>query len=163
MFNKIGILLISTSAIFGISLFTHSNSAFAWFTICNKSGSEANVAFAYLDIPDSREYCDALTGCEPLHPNQTVWNSQGWWNLSSGECAQVYPHELRKRNSIYYVYGEGTDGSGEWSGEQAFCTLSTEFTLALADKKCNGEGRELKQFTKVNTGNSRNFTYDLTD
>jgi uncharacterized membrane protein len=163
MFNKIGVLLISTSAIFGASLFSSSDSALAWFQICNKSGSKANVAFAYLDIPDSREYCDALTGCEPLHPNQTVWNSEGWWNLSSGECAQVYPHELTKRNSIYYVYGETTDNTRKWSGEQPFCTLRTKFTLALADKKCNGQGREWKRFIKIDTGNSRNLTYSLTD
>jgi len=163
MLDKIGALLISTSTLFVISLFSSPDSALAWFQICNKSGSEVSVAFAYLDIPDSREYCDALIGCEPLHPNQKVWNSEGWWNLSSGECAQVYPHELRKRNSIYYVYGEATDGSVEYSGEQAFCTLRTEFTLALANQKCNGDGREWKRFIKVGTGNSRNFTFTLRD
>jgi hypothetical protein len=47
MFNKIGVLLISTSPIFEVSLFSYSNSALAWFQICNKSGSKANVAFAY--------------------------------------------------------------------------------------------------------------------
>lgn len=162
MLDKIRALLISTSAIFGISLFSSSDSALAWFTICNKSGSRADVAFAYLDIPDSREYCGFL-GCEPLHPNQKVWNSKGWWKLGSGECAQVYPHELTKRNSFYYVYAEAVDGSLIWRGSNYFCTMRTVFTLALADKKCSGTGRKWQPFIEVDTGYNRNFTYNLTD
>lgn len=165
MLKKLGALIISTSAIFSISLFSSSNAALAWFTICNKSGSTADVAFAYLDIPDPRQRddCRFLTGCEPLPPNQRVWNSEGWWNLSSGQCVQVYPHELTQRNSFYYIYANAVDGSGAWTGKNYFCTLNTAFTLALADRKCSGAGRKWKPFIEVNTGNNRNFTYNLTD
>jgi uncharacterized membrane protein len=163
MLYKIGTLFISTSAIFAISLFSSSKSALAWFEVCNKSGTPAQVAFAYADVPDSREYCDPINGCEPLPPNKSVWNSHGWWNLSSGQCAQVYPHELTKRNSVYYVHAEAQNGSVSWPGTQPFCTLTTEFTLALADRKCNGEGRTLKNFKEINTRDSRNYTYTLSD
>ncbi|HEY9706446.1 MAG TPA: DUF1036 domain-containing protein, partial [Allocoleopsis sp.] len=60
--------------------------AHAWFKVCNKSSQPVALAFAYLDIPDTREYCDFLGQCQPLRRNQKLWNTTGWWNLKSGEC-----------------------------------------------------------------------------
>ena len=137
------------------------SAAHAWFTICNKSSSSLSVAFAYMDAPDIRSYCNNVIGsCPPLPPSGRVWNSEGWWSLDSDDCAQVYPHELTKRNSVYYVHAQSSDGS-TWGGGNSFCTLSSVFTLAFANSRC--DYGEWKIFKEVRTGNARNYTYNLTD
>ena len=154
------LLTLGSLAVIG-SDFLFPSAAHAWFQICNKSSSSASVAFAYMDAPDIRSYCDNIIGsCPPLPPSGRVWNSEGWWSLDSGDCAQVYPHELTKRNSVYYVHAQSSDGS-TWGGENSFCTLSSVFTLAFANSRC--DYGEWKIFKEVRTGNARNYTYNLTD
>lgn len=159
------LLTLGSLAVIG-SDFLFPSAAHAWFTICNKSSTSVVVAFAYMDAPDIRSYCDTLSrtigNCPPLPPSGRVWNSEGWWNLDSGDCAQVYPHELTKRNSYYYVYAESNDGGSRvWGGQHSFCTISDAFTLALADSRC--EYGDRKRFKEVYTGDARNYTYNLTD
>jgi uncharacterized membrane protein len=142
----------------GITLCSDS-SALAWFNICNRSSSDVRAAFAYNDMPDTRTYC-GFTGCQPI-PGK-MWISSGWYYLRSGECKQVYPHELRKRNTYYYVYAEASDGSGEWTGNHPFCVLPDRenFSLGRANQVCNGERRN---FIERYTGNSKNATFTFVD
>ena len=149
--------IIIGSTFWGLNLL-YPSTARAWFDVCNKSGDKASVAFAYLEI-DAAE--SDIFGNTPPRRSRG-WTTEGWWNLTSGECARVYPHELNKRNGIYYVYAEAEDG-GEWSGKNRFCTINKPFTLARADKQCEGIGRVWKNFIEVNTGNARNYTYNLGD
>lgn len=138
----------------------------AWFQICNKSSQSVAVAFAYLDVPDSRNYCDAFGNCRPLSGGEKLWNSKGWWRLNSGECVGVYPHELKKRNSYYYVYARTLDGSSYWKGKNYFCVVDNiyqQFGLAYADSRCEGQNTRKLAFQQVYTGNAKNYTYSLTD
>ena len=149
-------IALSSVAVF-TSIVSSSDPAHAWFQVCNRSTESAVVAFAYLEIngrnPD-------IFGVAPPELSRG-WNSEGWWSLKPGKCVQTYPHELRARNSIYYVYAQGNRG-GEWSGSNTFCTIPGEFTLGNANKVC-GNGGEWKKFKEVSTGDARNFTYKLQD
>ncbi|MBE9092897.1 DUF1036 domain-containing protein [Tychonema sp. LEGE 07203] len=156
IFGSSTTLLISSSTFLALT-FSFPSAAHAWFTVCNKSTQKVSVAFAYLDINARKP--DIFGNAPPQRSRG--WTSEGWWSLSSGECAQVYPHELRVRNSVYYVYAKGEDG-GLWGGDHNFCTIREAFTIGLADQRCGGRG-EFKGFVEVNTGNARNFTYNLTE
>lgn len=155
---SLGISTILGSCTFLISTFSVTSPAHAWFNVCNKSASKANVAFAYLEIGARRP--DIFGNPGPPQMSQG-WTSEGWWSLGSGECAQVYPHSLRERNRIYFVYGESDDGSS-WSGSQPFCTISSRFALGRADRVC-GDSGTWKRFIRVDVGGVKNFTYSLTD
>ncbi len=162
--NKV-LMSILTAASVGVvvNLFS-GQSALAWFQVCNNSSSNVKVAFGYLETPDTRNYCDVFGSCYPIRGK--TWMTQGWTYLSNGQCQQVYPHELRKRNSYYYVYAESTDGMYSWTGNSTFCVAPTKerFTLASADQRCNEEkGAEWQNFKEVYTSNSRNFTFRVTD
>lgn len=149
-------VVLSSSTLF-VSTLAFPSPANAWFDVCNKSGEEVTVAFAYLDINGSTP--DIFGNREPMRPNG--WNSEGWWTLNSGKCARVYPHQLNERNSYFYVHAHSSDG-GTWGGNHNFCTISNEFTLGYADKVCGLNGT-WKSFSEVDTGNAKNYTYSLTD
>jgi uncharacterized membrane protein len=151
-------MLFGLSA-FLIALISDSKPAHAWFDVCNRSTQQVSVAFAYMDkqpsVPD-------IFGSRTPTPNGS-WNSQGWWSLTSGECARVYPHQLNHRNTIYYVYAKSQDGTTVWSGKQTFCVVpSSGFHLSAADHRCGGKG-EWRGFIEVSTGNSKNYTVPLTE
>lgn len=143
---------------FSVLIMGTARPAHAWFEVCNQSTQQADVAFAYLDISDSRPI--DIFGTRPPAA-QRGWISEGWWTLKSGQCARVYPHELRVRNSYYYVYAKGKNG-GIWSGKKSFCVTGSAFTLGAANQRCGGNGY-WKNFNEVFTGNSRNYTYRLTE
>lgn len=155
---SLGISAIAGSSTFLISTYALSSPAYAWFNVCNKSADKAFVAFAYLEIGARRPDIFGNPG-PPQFPKG--WTSEGWWNLDSGECTQVYPHSLRERNSIYYVYAETSDGYS-WSGSQPFCTINSRFTLGRADRVCGGAGTR-KSFIKVDVGGVKNYTFNLTN
>lgn len=144
-----------SSAVLLTSTIAFSEPAHAWFEVCNRSTESVSVAFAYLEIDARRP--DIFGNSRPQA--QGGWSSQGWWNLDPGACAQTYPHELRVRNKVYYVYAKGKRGS-VWQGSNRFCTISRNFILGNANNVC-GNGGAWKSFQEVNTGNARNFTYNL--
>jgi uncharacterized membrane protein len=72
------------------------STARAWFDVCNKSGDKAFVAFAYLEI-DAAE--SDIFGNTPPRRSRG-WTTEGWWNLTSGECARVYPMSLTKETAF---------------------------------------------------------------
>lgn len=149
--------LFSFSA-FSIAIMGESQPAYAWFKICNQSTQTVYTAFAYEDV-NARE--PDIFGVAP--PQRTKgWNSEGWWTLESGQCAEVYPHDLRDRNSYYYVYAKGNSG-GVWEGDNKFCVVpGSAFTVGSANHRCGGRG-DWRNFREVNVGNSRNYTYRLTE
>ena len=154
----ISMLLGTSTVVASISAFP--SEAHAWFEVCNRSSKPVTTAFAYLDItalsPD-------IFGNSPPQARGS-WHSKGWYSLRSGQCAQTYPHQLNLRNKYYYVYAESEDGRWVWGGNNSFCTLSTKlstiFDLPLANQRCQTLGT-WKSFIELNTGNSKNFTFNL--
>lgn len=142
---------------FSIVTVGNPESAHAWFKICNQSTQTVSAAFAYEDLSGINR---DIFGSAPPQMSRG-WTSEGWWNLKSGQCVQVYPHDLRDRNSFYYVYAKGDSGV-VWEGKNPFCVTSSSFTLGFANGRCGGRGR-FENFKEVDTGNSRNFTYRFTD
>lgn len=142
-------LVIPVSSFGGI--FFNQKPAHAWFEVCNRSGESVSLAFAYLDRSDNRH---------SYYNNG--WVSEGWWNLNSGDCTQVYPHELWRRNRFYYVYAQGNKGR-VWKGNKSFCTVQQRFKLGNAATNCSGPGRTWKNFVEINTGRSSDYTFNLTD
>jgi uncharacterized membrane protein len=152
---SLALLSFSTLSIVTIG---EAKPAQAWFQICNHSTQKVSTAFAYWDMDARRP--DIFGLVEPTLDRG--WTSEGWWILNSGECAQVYPHDLSERNSTYYVYAQAFDG-GEWGKGTDFCVVPrSAFTVGNANGKCGGEG-VWKDFNEVNTGNSRNYTYTLNE
>src|SRR6202023_488029 len=71
--------------------------AVADFRICNVTKSRVVVAIGYKDADG--------------------WATEGWWNLTAGNCETLMRGALAAR--FYYVYAIDYDRGGEWSG-QAF-------------------------------------------
>jgi uncharacterized membrane protein len=138
-------LLVPFLGTFGVlaAILLDTKPANAWFEVCNKSTRTAQVAYAHV---------------------YAGWNSEGWWYLKSGDCARVYGGDLANANRYFYVYAKSLDGKAVWSGNNNFCVVlsGTKFGLKGADKRCGGNGTFVG-FQQVDTGNSRNYTYSLTE
>ncbi|MEA5618045.1 DUF1036 domain-containing protein [Cronbergia sp. UHCC 0137] len=132
-----------------LTFFSFPSKANAWFEVCNRSGQKQYVAFAYRDVGDGR-YGGGDNG----------WTSEGWWNLESGQCSQIYPHELTRRGQYYYLYSVGEDGTVTSSGDRQFCTLKRRFTVRRADQRCS---YKFKGFYEVDRGGNRNLTINIKD
>jgi uncharacterized membrane protein len=135
-------LLLASSCFSVVSVLTllEAKPANAWFKVCNQSTEKVDVAFAYT-------------------AGGGKWMSEGWWILRSGDCATVYGGELTNR--YYYVYAKGNAG-GVWTGNNNFCVISDKFLIGFADTRCSGNGR-WEKFNQVDTGDSKNWTYNLTE
>ena len=156
-------IVIGSSLVFGLTIL-FSKPAHAWFTICNKSSGRVNTAFAYLDNWDNRGTGRA-TG---------KWFSEGWWTLNPGQCTQVYPHELWRRNRYYYVYAEEANGNRVWKGSNYFWVTSERFRIHTGQwdipyNSASGNSVDVSSrgrrvpFIQVDIGGGKtqNFTYNL--
>ncbi|HEY9636707.1 MAG TPA: DUF1036 domain-containing protein [Coleofasciculaceae cyanobacterium] len=166
--STIASLVLTTSAFWTINSVLNPNKALAWFEVCNRSSKRAYVAFAYYNARDNRD-----TQRAPV-PDMSQWVSEGWWTLNPGQCRQVYPHELWRRNKYYYVYAE-SDGNTLWRGNHYFCVgRGVPFRITQADlatigglRGCGGTGIDDSSIKRVPfkqveiTGRTQNFTYSL--
>jgi uncharacterized membrane protein len=131
----------------------------AWFQVCNQSQQIAFVAFAFLDIEDSRHSGYRSTSEIAVMPRTTGWIARGWTRLEPGSCRQTYEHELTKRNRYYYVFAKSPSGA-VWSGNNGHCVDPVNgFTFQqYRDGSCSGEW---VKFIEVDTNGARNFTFNL--
>jgi uncharacterized membrane protein len=143
---------ILTAAVLAVTLGAASPSR-AEFHVCNKSDERASVSIGY------------------KHAEQG-WTSEGWWVVPIGECKRILLGDLKNR--YYYIYATGHKG-GAWSGQKRdqkggfFCITQAEIHLPqprLREEqhhRLREEEAADKQFRIVDTGDSRDFTYNLTD
>jgi uncharacterized membrane protein len=89
----------------GLSLAT-ATEAHASVQICNKSHKDVFVAVAY-------------TG----EQNEGIV-TEGWWDLSVGDCATVYGGSVRNKWVGYYA--RSNDRTQTWSGEHSLCSLPSD-------------------------------------
>jgi uncharacterized membrane protein len=126
--------------------------AFADFRICNRSDLYADASVGYYDP-------------------RLGWSARGWFNLPSGSCVTAYWGDLSSR--IYFVYADDRNG-GFWGARDNaqtggfFCTSSSKFLTHNNDYRvgkdtinCEAAGLEAKQFSRVDTQGSADFTYNL--
>jgi uncharacterized membrane protein len=148
MFRQSGIVAATAAA---LSL-AAASAAHAEFKVCNKSNERATVSIGY----NSSEY---------------GWTSEGWWRVPIGDCVNIINGDLKNR--YYYVYATGHKG-GTWSGRKDqdggfFCITKEKYTLHNREYQsgktinCEKSRFQTKKFRIVDTGESSNFTYNLTE
>lgn len=110
----------------------------AGLEICNDSDVRQSVAIGY--------------------KSDETWMSEGWWNISPGNCVEPVEGDLKQR--YYYVQAKAAG----WVFEHeriAFCTTSRAFTIE-GDEDCAGRGFDKGYFRKIDTGKTaRHFTVEL--
>ncbi|MFY0681247.1 MAG: DUF1036 domain-containing protein [Thalassovita sp.] len=115
-----------------------AGAAHADLEICNESSVKRSVAIGY--------------------QGDDNWVSEGWWNLSPGQCQTVVGGDLAQR----YYYYRATADDFEFVGEDYyFCTRPTEFTI-VGDENCEDRGFEESDFREIDTGKTaRSYTLTL--
>ena len=112
--------------------------AWADLKLCNKTSSTVGVALGYKDGKG--------------------WASEGWWNISPGQCQTLLQGDLIAR--YYYVYAVDYDKGGTWSGPAKMCTDDRKFTIRSLTN-CEGRGYKTRGFYEVDTGEKLDFTIML--
>jgi uncharacterized membrane protein len=82
------------------------------------------------------------------------WQSEGWWTLKSGECANVVGGDLTQR--YYYAFAETPGSRRKWVGDTPFC-IKYGSAFTIVDDRCTSDA--LRNFDKIDTGGVRSFTY----
>lgn len=123
-----------------LALFVATPQARADFKVCNKTTSQVGIAIGYKD--------------------DSGWKTEGWWNLTPGNCEAVLTGELVAR--YYYVYAVDYDLGGEWGGQAVMCTRDRVFTIR-GFEGCVGRGFEETGFFEIDTGDSPTWTVQLSE
>lgn len=135
--HKIG---LSVLLCLGATLALTVTQARADFRICNITKSRVGVAVGYKDGEG--------------------WATEGWWNLTAGNCETLLRGSLAAR--FYYIYAIDYDRGGEWSGQAFMCTRDKEFTIR-GTGDCLARGFERTGFFEVDTGEQQTWTVQLTE
>jgi uncharacterized membrane protein len=114
--------------------------AAADFRICNVTKSRVGVALGYKDGEG--------------------WATEGWWNVTAGNCETLLRGNLAAR--FYYIYAVDYDRGGEWSGQAFMCTRDKEFTIR-GTGDCLARGYDRTGFFEVDTGEQQTWTVQLTE
>ena len=114
--------------------------AAADFRICNVTKSRVGIALGYKDGEG--------------------WATEGWWNLTAGNCETLLRGNLAAR--FYYIYAVDYDRGGEWSGQAFMCTRDKEFTIR-GTGDCLARGFDRTGFFEVDTGEQQTWTVHLTE
>jgi uncharacterized membrane protein len=114
--------------------------AAADFRICNVTKSRVGIAVGYKDGDG--------------------WATEGWWNVTAGNCETLLRGKLAAR--FYYIYAVDYDRGGEWSGQAFMCTRDKEFTIR-GTGDCLARGYDRTGFFEVDTGEQQTWTVQLTE
>jgi uncharacterized membrane protein len=114
--------------------------AAADFRICNVTKSRVGIAIGYKDGEG--------------------WATEGWWNVTAGNCETLLRGKLAAR--FYYIYAVDYDRGGEWSGQAFMCSRDKEFTIK-GTGDCLARGYDRTGFFEVDTGEQQTWTVQLTE
>ena len=129
-------ILVLTMAAAGLAVM--AGAAQAGLQICNGTSDKQGVSIGYSDGGQ--------------------WISEGWWNITPGNCTNVVRGDLKQR--YYYVRAEvnggGFNGTGHW-----FCTTPSEYTI-YGDTDCIERGYDREDFYEIDTGaKAKEYTFTL--
>lgn len=128
-----------SAAIVAMMILTPS-AGWAGLELCNETSFKQTVAIGYKDGDE--------------------WISEGWWNISSGDCATPLSGDLTGRYYYYRALASGRDFQDE---NIAFCTAGKAFTI-VGDSDCVARGYEESMFSKIDTGKTaKHFTFSITE
>jgi uncharacterized membrane protein len=125
---------------FFIAFLFWQSPVFADFKLCNKTSSRVGVAIGYQD--------------------NTVWVTEGWWNIPANGCETLLRGQLIAR--YYYVYATDYDKGGEWSGRAFMCSREKEFTIKGIED-CLTRGYDRTGFSEIDTQDQKDWTVQLND
>jgi uncharacterized membrane protein len=114
--------------------------ASADFRVCNFTKSRVGIAIGYNDGEG--------------------WVTEGWWNITAGNCESLLRGNLAAR--FYYIYAVDYDRGGEWSGQALMCTRDKEFTIR-GTGDCLARGFDRTGFSEVDTGGQQTWTVQLSE
>jgi uncharacterized membrane protein len=114
--------------------------AAADFRVCNFTKSRVGIAIGYNDGGG--------------------WVTEGWWNITAGNCEALLRGNLAAR--FYYIYAVDYDRGGEWSGQALMCTRDKEFTIR-GTGDCLARGFDRTGFSEVDTGGQQTWTVQLNE
>ncbi|MEQ8292734.1 MAG: DUF1036 domain-containing protein [Roseovarius sp.] len=107
-------------------------------TFCNDSAGRAVLAIGY-------------KGAEG-------WTSEGWWEVTAGDCATVVPGPL----PLTHYYWRGSTGEEDFpAGDFYFCTSETSFTI-VGDTECEARGYARERFSEIVVGQTGEATVRIT-
>ena len=113
----------------------------AGFHVCNKAPREVKVALGYFD--------------------GVIWASRGWWNIPPGTCRTLIDRSLDSR--FYYLYASD-NSTGIWDGKRVFCVASASDTFQIKGRgDCEAHGFDRRGFFEIDTGQTRDYTQNLSD
>jgi uncharacterized membrane protein len=139
LWQRIVITSASFSGVFAGYLF-EPESAIASFSVCNRSTfSDVSVSIG--------------------HKEQDKWVSEGWWNLSSGQCEVVYDKDLIEPYFYLYAFGQTV----KVEGQTGFCVNpNTEFRIE-GSSNCAERAYESRSFLEINTLGKKDWTQEIRD
>jgi uncharacterized membrane protein len=129
-------------------LFMSIGSAYAQFAVRNTSDKPIYVAYAKYES-DSK---------------YKGWVSHGWYKLIPGEKATLI-NWLNFSGGTVYVHAHSTDGDYQW-GSDIYLVVDRDNAFSI--KNCNldyhtNSNYVTRKFTKVATGDTKEFTYTFDD
>ncbi len=113
-------------------------------TICNSYSAHLYAAIMFY----SPETCGDYGNFE----------TQGWWSIDPGSCANVFANDLEDLNRFWYFYAEADDGA-IWSGPYGVYVTDERFD------SCFGIGSTVSRiagFRELDIGDNDDFTLNLT-
>src|SRR5262249_50726075 len=140
LFKRPVVAILQVAVIAASALLVMEDAAFADFRLCNNTRSRVGVSLGYKD--------------------KEGWVTEGWWNVTPGNCETLLSGALVGR--YYYIYAVDYDRGGEWAGQAFMCTREKEFTIRNTDN-CLARGLDRTGFFEVDTGEQRTWTVQLTD
>lgn len=85
------------------------------------------------------------------------WERAGWWNLSPGECQNVFDADLDEINRYYLFYAESGDGA-VWAGQ--YIRNVTDDVFDACDWVTISPGRDVG-FRLFDIGDNDDYTITL--
>ena len=86
------------------------------------------------------------------------WTSEGWWEVTAGDCATVVPGPL----PLTHYYWRGSTGEEDFpAGDFYFCTSETAFTI-VGDTECEARGHARERFSEIVVGQTGEATVRIT-
>lgn len=126
----------------GAALMVAAQPARAQLRVCNKSNEAVSIAVAY-------QGADQAAG---------EMTTSGWYVAKPGECPTLLGKPLERR--YYFVRAEGTKGT-VWDGDYSKCVTPDRFSYS-GTGDCARSGFLSRSFFRIDTGDFRSFTQNLT-
>lgn len=108
--------------------------------LCNSTASRVGISIGYRD--------------------DNGWSTEGWWNIASQTCEILLRGAVPSR--FVYVHAVDYDRGGSWIGKSFMCTADKSYAIRGVEN-CASRGYQRTGFFEVDTGESKEWTIQLTD